>query len=255
NHYKAVTLLLSRFGLASTVGFPEMIDHVVLSDEMAPLYINFSATLFNDIENLTGIANYAATTSDHYPVLTRYVLAGVQSPLPVRLVQFDAVKQGDSIKLVWRTAQEINAKEFVVEHAQDGMHFKAIGKIDAVGNSSSVLQYQYMDAQPAAGHNFYRLRIRDRDEREELSRVIRIDFSKAFLYTIKPNPATTSLQVITSSGTPILLQIVDFNGRMAKQQLLTEQTTLVPITDLSKGMYFLRLVDGNKIITEKLIVR
>ncbi|MBD0288987.1 MAG: T9SS type A sorting domain-containing protein, partial [Flavisolibacter sp.] len=133
--------------------------------------------------------------------------------------------------------------------------FKVIGKVDAVGNSSSVLLYQYMDAQPAAGHNFYRLRMRDRDGREELSRVILIDFSKAFLYTIKPNPATTSLQVITSSGTPILLQIVDVNGRMAKQQLLTEQTTLVPITDLSKGMYFLRLVDGNKIITEKLIVR
>lgn len=75
NHYKSVTLILSNAGLSSTVNNPEMIDHVVISNELDGSYINESATIFTDIESLATITNYANTTSDHYPVLTRYEFA------------------------------------------------------------------------------------------------------------------------------------------------------------------------------------
>jgi hypothetical protein len=70
--YKSVSLVLSRAGLHSTASFPDVIDHVVLSNEVFPDYIPGSARIVTDVESY--ITNYSATTTDHYPVMSRYLL-------------------------------------------------------------------------------------------------------------------------------------------------------------------------------------
>jgi hypothetical protein len=81
NHYKSLTLFLSRFGLSSTANNPEMIDHVMASNEMAVRYIPLSASLYNDIDSLAAITNYAETTSDHYPIMSRYSMTAITTGL------------------------------------------------------------------------------------------------------------------------------------------------------------------------------
>ncbi|MCW3073024.1 MAG: C-terminal target protein [Flaviaesturariibacter sp.] len=80
NHYKSLTLFLSNAGLASTTGFPDVIDHVVVSNEMGSKYVPLSVTIYNDIAALANIADYANTTSDHYPVMTRYSVLDLTAP-------------------------------------------------------------------------------------------------------------------------------------------------------------------------------
>lgn len=75
NHYASLSLILSRYGLSSTTNNPEMIDHVVISNELKPRYITYSATIYTDIEALAAVTDFANTTSDHYPVMTRYIFA------------------------------------------------------------------------------------------------------------------------------------------------------------------------------------
>ncbi|HEU4901334.1 MAG TPA: choice-of-anchor J domain-containing protein, partial [Flavisolibacter sp.] len=96
NHYRAVTLPLSYAGLASTAENPDVIDHVVISDELHPSYVNLSATLYNDIATVAGITDYTNTTSDHFPVMTRYVFCKPACPADI-LVRNDAGKCGAAV--------------------------------------------------------------------------------------------------------------------------------------------------------------
>ncbi len=70
-NYKVVTLPLSLAGKTSTVSYNDVIDHVVISNEMQPYYMDSTAFILNDVASL--VSDYGSTTADHYPVFTRYV--------------------------------------------------------------------------------------------------------------------------------------------------------------------------------------
>ena len=69
-NYHPVTLPLSLTGNSSTVSFPDMIDHVITSSELNIAYVPNSAKVYRDV--LTLISSYASTTSDHFPIITKY---------------------------------------------------------------------------------------------------------------------------------------------------------------------------------------
>jgi hypothetical protein len=54
------------------IGYNDFIDHVIISNELEADYINGSARLIREVNDW--IANYATTTADHIPVLSRYLL-------------------------------------------------------------------------------------------------------------------------------------------------------------------------------------
>jgi hypothetical protein len=64
------TLALSEADKKSTVSYNDVIDHVMITNDIQPYYMPGSATILTDAANL--VNNYSSTTSDHYPVFTRY---------------------------------------------------------------------------------------------------------------------------------------------------------------------------------------
>ncbi|GAB2939832.1 hypothetical protein GCM10027048_00040 [Hymenobacter coalescens] len=76
-NYPALTLPLSLTGQKSTVSFNDMIDHVVVSNEMNAYYVPASAAVQTQVAGL--VTNYANSTSDHYPILTRFSFANPTS--------------------------------------------------------------------------------------------------------------------------------------------------------------------------------
>lgn len=77
-NFEALTLPLSLAGKKSTVSYNDVIDHVVVSNDMKPYYINSTANILTDVTSL--VTNYASTTSDHYPVFTRYIFENKIAP-------------------------------------------------------------------------------------------------------------------------------------------------------------------------------
>jgi hypothetical protein len=72
--FDAVTKILSDAKCASTASFPDYIDHFIVSNELKTgsskfNYVNGSAT---NIQPYSLVANYATTTSDHFPTLVRF---------------------------------------------------------------------------------------------------------------------------------------------------------------------------------------
>ena len=71
--YVSLTLPLAKAGAQSTVSYNTVIDNVIASKAMAKYYISGSAAVRTDLA--AGIANYGTSTTDHYPVYTRYSLS------------------------------------------------------------------------------------------------------------------------------------------------------------------------------------
>jgi hypothetical protein len=71
--YSAITLPLSIADKKSTTTFNDVIDHVIISNEMKQFYISESADILTSVETAISPDNFDATTSDHYPVLSRYI--------------------------------------------------------------------------------------------------------------------------------------------------------------------------------------
>jgi endonuclease/exonuclease/phosphatase family metal-dependent hydrolase len=71
--YRFPTRALSLSGISSTTSFPDTIDHHLNTNEANATYISGSVEVFR-VDQF--IPNYDATTSDHFPVLTRYTFGG-----------------------------------------------------------------------------------------------------------------------------------------------------------------------------------
>jgi endonuclease/exonuclease/phosphatase family metal-dependent hydrolase len=71
--YVVQTKALSDAGIASTVGFPDVIDHHMNTNEVAATYIASSVEVYR-VDSF--VPSYGTTTSDHFPVLSRYTFAG-----------------------------------------------------------------------------------------------------------------------------------------------------------------------------------
>ncbi len=113
----------------------------------------------------------------------------LNNTLPVELVDFYATKKENGILLTWKTASEKNNEKFIIEHSSKGLEFKNIGMQPGHGNSRSLVHYEFLDMNPDEGHNYYRLRQVDYDEKFTISSLVRVDFAY-WEISIYPNPGT-----------------------------------------------------------------
>ncbi|NJN78400.1 MAG: hypothetical protein HC803_08785 [Saprospiraceae bacterium] len=81
--------------------------------------------------------------------------------LPIELTSFTAKKQENTTQLNWTTSTEENNDFFTIEKSLDGINFEAIGTKAGAGNSLEVREYNFTDAKPANGKNYYRLKQTD----------------------------------------------------------------------------------------------
>jgi PKD repeat protein len=122
--------------------------------------------------------------------------------LPVTLFNFIGKRTANGNALSWITSSEANSDRFVIERSMEDQNFITIGQIAAAGNSNTNQFYNYLDAKPLAGRNFYRLKMVDKDGTFKFSDIVVIDNNAKLIITnIQPNPAPR--------GTNGLLNITD----------------------------------------------
>lgn len=70
SNFQVVTKTLSESGESSTVHYSNMIDHITMSNELYPIFVDESASVFQFGSSF--ISNYDETTTDHYPVWAKF---------------------------------------------------------------------------------------------------------------------------------------------------------------------------------------
>jgi hypothetical protein len=242
---------LSLTGKKSTVAYNDVIDHVVVSNELKPFFLNASATVLTDVASL--VANYGSTTSDHYPIFTRFAFDAAL--LPVKMSSFTVVKNGKSALLEWKTTEETNSASFVVERSADGGNFTSRGTVMATGQASS---YQFTDASPLSGDNYYRLKQVDKDNKFSYSKVLKLNFGKDAAVRFSPNPASSYLHVtLENIGSALTVSLLDGNGRLVKQLILAQGTSSADISlaGVGRGVYTVRMISQSGVQTQKVVIQ
>lgn len=177
-------------------------------------------------------------------------------PLPITLIQFRAIAEGQKAKLEWTTASEKNNWGFIISRSSDGKNFKEIGKTAAENQSNSPKDYVYYDEQPQNGRNFYRLQQLDFDGKITLSGIRMVQFSTGKnALSIFPNPVNGTLEVAFTAGSFQTLELCDITGKIEQVKSISAQTNRLKLDfkNLPVGIYFLRLMGKGNTEVRKVI--
>ncbi len=171
--------------------------------------------------------------------------------LPVELLSFSVKKQSKIVALIWATASEKNNSHFEIEKSNDGKNWEQIGRVKGEGNSLEIVRYDFLDAQPFSGINYYRLKQVDFDGSFEYSKIKTIIFDDNGI-SFYPNPAKDIIYFDGMNQEPYILEISNVQGKIIFQGSI--QNNGLDISELNTGVYLLQVYNKEGLIqTFKLI--
>jgi hypothetical protein len=206
-----------------------------------------AGTLTDPQINRTGLT-LANLTNNFYPASVN-----ISSPLPIELLSFDAVCNGDKVNMNWATASETNNDYFSVEKSHDGLAFENIGNIPGAGNSNSMLNYSYTDAEPYNNISYYRIKQTDFNGKFSYSTIVKVDFvhQLAVDVNIYPNPFNMQATIIINDASQMNnyeLKIYNNLGKEVMNTNVTKQSTSLETCNLPAGVYFYKVINNDKTI-------
>jgi hypothetical protein len=175
--------------------------------------------------------------------------------LPVKLISFAAAVKEQTTVLTWATVEETNSDRFEVEKSSDSKNWIKVGTKSSAGESKGNLNYSFVDQTPAAGINYYRLKMIDKDATFAYSSIVHVNFVGELAY-VYPNP-TSGLLKFNASGSsyPESAQLLNTSGKAVYEfrQIPADGIQLKGV--VSKGIYLLKIShnDGTQ-ATHKIIV-
>lgn len=186
-------------------------------------------------------------------------LALGSATLPVTFGNINAECLSRGVKLNWNTLAELNTTAFEIEKSKNGSVWSAIGSVKAAGYSSASKSYQFIDGE--SGTAIYRLKIVDKDGKFTYSGAVSINCQtrtpQLFVY---PVPAKNDLNVVLPSDKAenVTFQVSDLLGRIHQQQVIGVQkgsnNIRLNVRSLNSGEYFLRIIQGDKVTTQKIMI-
>jgi dienelactone hydrolase len=184
-------------------------------------------------------------------------LLSTESPLPVKFVYFNSQCSGNGVNLEWKTAQEINSKNFDVQRSVDGTNWSSLSTVAAAGQSSSERSYHYNDN---SGGGFYRVIENDLDGRTTKSSIVRSNCQSGLNeFSVSPNPVSGAaiMSVHLQQGAKVQWKIIDSKGAMMQQNqvVLPSGSSSIPLnlSNYAKGIYSISIYYNNEMKTIKLI--
>jgi hypothetical protein len=255
--YKALTLPLSLSGQRSTISYPSVIDNVIASNEAGIAYVPASARIQTQAGKL--VDNYGATTTDHYPVMSRYNLQVLGNPLPVE--DFNVRANSGRVLASWHTPYEINSRYFILERSRDFQGYEPVDTVLAKGSTAEASAYISYDKKPWRGLSWYRLKVvgLDGSERSGAPKIIFITDKPLWLnilWCIFGHELQYWLDWPGSGR--VQVQLVDVQGRVRYQDredlVKGSNHRTIDISRLPAGIYFLRVQSGSQVQVSKILV-
>ncbi len=191
------------------------------------------------------------------------------TPLPIELLEFSVSKNSfDEVEVFWISASEKNNDFYEVFRSTNGLSYELLGKVDGAGNSSSALQYTFIDTEPIGGTVYYKLRQTDFDgtfeEFDPIVMQVELSASKECVLTVYPNPCPGQCKVKLSdcdSDLPELrLMVTDATGHVVNQIYQTSELEygfdliLDKNNNLKPGVYIISGTKGNRSFSDKVII-
>ena len=175
--------------------------------------------------------------------------------LPVKLLYFTALADGNKVRLNWDVANEETTLYYDVEKSLTATGFTHLLTEPSLQRPRS--QYTDYDYSPATGWNFYRIKMVDKSGNFTYSPVRAVKFDKGQEdVQIFPNPATTilNIQLPSSYAGKVTLQVFAADGKYISSMKPTVNAVQLNVLTLPAGTYVLKITrDNGDISTYKFV--
>lgn len=169
------------------------------------------------------------------------------APLPVSLKSFNASLINNKVALNWNTTNENNVDGFTIEKSNDGRTFSNIGFVAA--KNAAAANYAFNDVL-AAGVNYYRLKITDKDGSFKYSSIVAVNAKQSTKLDIFPNPVVNTATLShTKAGENSIVKLITIDGKTVLTQNIQAGATQssIDVSKLIKGNYLVVFEnDGNR---------
>jgi hypothetical protein len=193
---------------------------------------------------------------------SRWTLSSVNNPLPLVWGSFNIKCLSSGVVISWQTMQEQNTAFFTIQASVNGADWNDIAKLNAAGQSSVLLNYNYTAQQSSA--NYYRIILADIDGRITYSPVLRANCGEKEFFSVYPNPVIQKSVYVAVSGKDnahsIWLRLYDNKGSLIKEQKENLQRgmnqLIMNLPSIPAGWYTLAVAwDNGSIKTVKLVMQ
>jgi hypothetical protein len=220
--------LLGRYtGDGTTIGGRAPAQNInFLNGDLAEIIV------FNRVLNSVEISDVSSYLVSKYGLINNCAL-------PVKLKSFDARVVNSTVRLNWKAAEEYNLDRYEVQRSIDGTTWKKIGEVRSLNNGTPA-DYSFVDPVPLDGWNFFRLAEVNYDGSIEFSSVRKVLFNHQAQMQIFPNPVTNTFTMFGNFSDRLKISIYNSLGVEVKR-ISCFANQEVPVTDLPKGVYRLKL--------------
>lgn len=189
-----------------------------------------------------------------------YTKNGPLSPLAVGLVNFSINCEGDANYISWSTIYENNSKSFIIERSKDGFIFETIGHVPAIGKSTELHHYQFIDEIRSGEKLYYKLSEQDMNGEVSLHGLMYADCSRDpsnLELDVFPNPnnGLVNFVVFSSQKGVGVVKVLDMTGKIVHSEedvdFVRGNNLISYNLDLKSGMYLVSVELEGKIMLER----
>jgi hypothetical protein len=180
--------------------------------------------------------------------------------LAINFASFKALQTNNGIRVEWAVSTNKNISHFTVEKSTNGREFMKAGNVTARANING---YNWLDANPAKGNNFYRIRAIEKSGTEKISTVIVVKVannkSAIRVFTNPVNGRSIQLELANQEQGNYLVQLYNNNGQQLSSVTINHiagsATEIIPLSaGIVKGVYQLKVSNGHTKTIQQIIV-
>lgn len=201
---------------------------------------SFGAAIAARVQNGSARVDHVRITVYHY------------STLPVELLFFRAVPDGEEVRLNWATASEFDNDHFTVQRSRNGVDFEDFAEVPGAGHSQHTLFYDKQDPHPYAGLSYYRLIQTDTDGTTDISPIVAVRMDEGD-WTFYPNPTEGPITIFDPEARSLAVGVYDSNMRLVKSAALGSSDPTLLLTDLADGEYTILVRAGEKVQASRIV--
>ena len=161
-------------------------------------------------------------------------------------------------KLSWSTEKETNSSNFIIERSIDGRTWNTISTVTAAGNSSNHIDYSVVDNSPITGLNYYRIKLVETAGKYYYSYIrSALFYASIASASVTPNPTNDfiNLYLVKTGNQKATIQLMNTEGKMIYNIISAQSTLQINTKGISKGLYFVKVIDANKVTIIKVVLQ
>ena len=181
--------------------------------------------------------------------------------LPVTFTEFKAYQKLSNIEVAWRVT-ETGTYKYEVERSANGITFYKIGEVMATGGNG-LLNYSFLDTNPLAGNNFYRLKVIEITPATKYTSIVKVWIGgTGSMVTMYPNPVadkvvnvemkklargTYTFTLFNATGQRVFSKQIDHAGGSASELIVLP-------ANITKGIYHVQVQGATMILNKTLLI-